>query len=54
MTMAAWPWPVPDPTPDELAGVVREAGCAPEVDKCIALCAALQGKKFDELIETGR
>merc|ERR1712154_53086 len=43
----------PVPAPEEVAKVVREAGVDPEMDKCIALCAALEGKKFEELVETG-
>ena len=43
----------PAPTPEEVAQVVREAGVEPEMGKCIALCTALEGKKFNELVETG-
>ena len=34
----------PVPAPEEVAQVVREAGVDPEMEKCIALCAALEGK----------
>ena len=43
----------PAPAPEEVAQVVREAGVDPEMEKCIALCAALEGKQFNELVETG-
>ena len=42
-----------NPTPEEVAKVVREAGINPDTNKCIALCTALKGKKFEELIEAG-
>ena len=43
----------PAPAPEEVAQVVREAGVDPEMEKCIALCAALEGKPFNELVDTG-
>ena len=43
----------PAPAPEEVAQVIREAGADPEMEKCIALCAALEGKPFNELVETG-
>ena len=43
----------PAPAPEEVAQVVREAGVDPDMEKCIALCAALEGKPFNELVNKG-
>ena len=41
------------PSPKDVEKVLKDAGVAAESDKIEALCKALEGKEFHELVETG-
>lgn len=41
------------PTAADVEKVVKEAGATADKEKCTALCAALEGKEFHELVATG-
>ena len=43
----------PTPTAAEVEKVVKEAGATADADKIKALCEALEGKEFHELVSTG-
>lgn len=42
-----------NPTPADVEKVVKEAGATADSDKIKALCEALEGKEFHELVATG-
>lgn len=42
-----------NPTAADVEKVVKEAGATPDADKIKALCEALEGKEFHELVSTG-
>ena len=42
-----------DPTPADVEKVLKDAGATPDSDKIKALCDAMEGKPFHELVETG-
>ena len=41
------------PTPADVEKVVKDAGAEPDKEKITALCAALEGKPFNELVAAG-
>ena len=41
------------PTPSDVEKVVKDAGAEPDKEKITALCAALEGKPFNELVAAG-
>ncbi len=41
------------PKPAEVEKVVKDAGAEVDKDKIAALCKAMEGKPFEELVETG-
>ena len=41
------------PTAADVEKVVKEAGATADKEKCEALCTALEGKEFHELVSTG-
>lgn len=41
------------PTAADVEKVVKDAGATADKEKCTALCAALAGKEFHELVATG-
>ena len=41
------------PTAADVEKVVKDAGATADKEKCTALCAALEGKEFHELVATG-
>ena len=43
----------PEPTAEDVEKVLKEAGVKADSEKVKALCAALKGKKFNELVSSG-
>ena len=41
------------PSAADVEKVVKDAGATADAEKCKALCAALEGKEFHELVDTG-
>ena len=42
-----------NPTPADVEKVVKDAGAEPDKEKITALCNALEGKPFNELVSAG-
>ena len=42
-----------EPSAADVEKTVKEAGATVDKEKCVALCEALKGKEFHELIATG-